>query len=100
MIKELGYKISSLLEKPAKVFMLCLLLLFTGLVFDGSLWRLYQIWKNQEIIASRIQDENIKIVKIKQQLSQLKNPEYIEKQARERLEFLEKNDLLFVFSEE
>lgn len=95
-----GVKFSNLLEKPTRVFLLCLILLFIGLVMDSSLWRLYQTHTNKLALVSKIQEENEKILKIKHQLDQLKNPAYIEKQARERLEFLEKNDLLFVFSED
>lgn len=96
----LGEKITSLLEKPTRVGCICLILLFIGLVLDKSLWRLYQIHESKQILLSKVIEENDKTIKIKQQLDQLKNPAYIEKQARERLEFLEKEDLLFVFSQE
>ncbi len=99
-MNEFGVKLSVLLEKPSRVAAFCLLLLFSALAFDNSLWRLYQIHKSKEILLAKIHEENQKIFKIKQQLEQLKNPAYIEKQARERLEFLEKGDLLFVFSED
>jgi len=99
-MKMLGEKITSLLEKPTRVGCICLILLFIGLVLDKSLWRLYQIHESKQILLSKVIEENDKTIKIKQQLDQLKNPAYIEKQARERLEFLEKEDLLFVFSQE
>lgn len=88
------------MERPFQVLGLCLILLIAGLVLDGSLWRLYQIQKNQQTLAVRIREETEQIGKIQGQLGQLKDPAYIEKQARERLEFLEKDDLLFVFSED
>lgn len=97
---EFGVKLSKILEKPSQVAVICLLFLLMALVLDGSLWQLYQIDKSKELLLFNIQEENKKISKIKHQLEQLKNPAYIEKQARERLEFLEKGDLLFVFSED
>ncbi len=99
-MKNMSVKITSLLETPTRVAGICLCFLFVGLVLDKSLWRLYQAQQSKQVLLSKILEENEKTMKIKQQLSQLKNPAFIEKQARERLEFLEKNDLLFVFSEE
>lgn len=99
-MRIIGVKITSLLENPTRVGCVCLALLFVGLVLDKSLWRLYQIHQSKQVLLSKIVEESDKIIRVKQQLDQLKNPAYIEKQARERLEFLEKNDLLFVFSEE
>ena len=96
----LGSKIAELLEKPLRVTFLCLGLLMVGFVFDGSLWQMYDLRQSQGVLAGKIKEENDKIGKLQQQLGQLKNPAYIEKQARDRLEFMEKDDLLFVFSED
>ena len=99
-MNRFGIKVSNLLEQPFKVSLICLVMLLIGVVFDGSLWRLYQLRQNKNLLESKIDDENKRIKLIKNQLHQFKNPAFIEKQARERLEFLEKDDLLFVFSEE
>lgn len=96
----IGNKLSYMLERPFRVIIFCFCLLMIGLVFDGSLWRLYHIHQNKKLLEARISEENNKIDMIRLQLAQLKNPAFIEKQARERLEFLEKGDLLFVFSED
>lgn len=93
-------KISGVIEKPLSVTLLCIVFLLMGSVFDGTLWRLYALRENNKQILSKLKEENDKIDKIEHQLRQLKNPAYIEKQARDRLEFLEKEDLLFVFSED
>jgi cell division protein FtsB len=93
-------QLSELLEKPAKVILICLAILTVGIIFDGSLWRLFHLHQNHEILTRQIEEEKAKIAKLNQQLQQLRNPAYIEKQARDRLEFLEKDDLLFVFSED
>ncbi|MEY4615914.1 MAG: hypothetical protein RJB66_874 [Pseudomonadota bacterium] len=97
---NLGLKIKVLLERPVRVGVICLALLTSGLVFDGSLWRLYDLRQNHQVLLSKLLEETDKIEKLELQMGQLKNPAYIEKQARDRLEFLEKDDLLFVFSED
>lgn len=51
-------------------------------------------------LLNKLTEESTKVDRLEQQMGQLQNPAYIEKQARERLEFLEKDDLLFVFSED
>lgn len=96
----IGVKLSGFIEKPTQVATFCLFLLLFTLIIDKSLWRLYQLQKSKESLVAKISEENQRILMIKRQLEQLKNPAYIEKQARERLEFLEKGDLLFVFSED
>ncbi len=71
-----------------------------AVVVDSTVLDLYKLKSDQESLQIRLNEEEEKIFKIKQQLVQLRNPAYIEKQAQDRLEFLEKGDLLFVFSED
>lgn len=100
MFNYIGKKVSDSLERPARIVVICSLFLLGGIVFDGTLWRLYQVRKHFEALELRLVSESKEIQLLQRQLKQLKDPHFIEKQARERLEFLEKNDLLFVFSEE
>lgn len=51
-------------------------------------------------LEKQIETEKIEITKIQRQLKQVNDSQYIERQARERLDLVEKDDLLFVFSEE
>lgn len=88
------------LHRPQKVFFICLIFVVTSLITEGSIWRLYHLQKDQQKMIVKIQEEKSKILKIRQDIKRMRDPSYLEHQARERLELLEKDDLLFIFSEE
>lgn len=99
-MKSLIIWLEDTIHRPQKVFIICLVFVISSLVTEGSLWRLYHLQKDQQKLVSKIQEEKSKIVKIRQDIKRVKDPSYLEHQARERLELLEKDDLLFIFSEE
>lgn len=92
--------LEGIIHRPQKVFLICLAFVMVSLIAEGSLWRLYRLQKDQIKLNSKIQEEKSKIVKIHQDLKRAKDPSYIEHQAREKFELLEKDDLLFIFSED
>lgn len=88
------------INNPKKVFFICLCFIVVSLISEGSLWRLYRLNKDKNILVQKIQEEKSKIVKIHGEIKRSKEPLYVERQAREKLELLEKDDLLFIFSGE
>ena len=89
-----------LLQSPIKVLWICLTLAFGNLIFDGSLYRYY-------VLTNDLKETQIKIEKMSQananlerQLKAMKDPEHLERVARERFDLVQDNELIFVFSED
>ncbi len=98
-IAHLGFKFRSLLNKPVKVFFLCICIFIGSLFFNGIIWRVWSLHRDSskiqdQIISSRDQSKTLDM-----QIKQAKDPSFIERQAKDKLDMVAKHDLVFVFSE-
>lgn len=99
-MKKIALWLEATINNPQKVFFICLCFVVVSLISEGSLWRLYRLNKDKSNLIQKIQEEKSKIVKIQREIKLSKGSLYVERQAREKLELLEKDDLLFIFSGE
>jgi cell division protein FtsB len=99
-MKKMALWLEETINDPQKVLFICFGFVFISLVSEGSLWRLYRLNKDKGVLTLKIQEEKNKIVKIHGEIKRSKEPLFVERQAREKLELLEKDDLLFIFSGE
>ncbi len=97
---RLGQSIASFFHQPLKVLIVCSILVFFGLLLDGSLFRLWRLNRDSVELTHRIQllESDSKI--IDQKLLRTKDPSFIELEAREKLDLASEGDLVFVFSDE
>lgn len=91
--------ISDFLNRPFRVLLACLLLVFIGLVLDGTLLRLWGLHRDSQDLEQRMSkiEEMTDQLNFKIKLAQ--DPSFIELQARDRFELVEEGDLIFVFSD-
>ncbi len=89
-----------LLHRPYRVLLFCGAISLMTLILDGTLYRYWSL--NNELIEinGRISQVKSAIVKLEGQILESKDPKFIEKQALERFDFVEENDLVFIFSNE
>lgn len=87
-------------QRPGQVFILCLVFLLMTLIVKGTLLRLWNL--HQE--AARIQADMLltqeKTKKLDLAIMRVKDPSYLERQARERLDLVSEDDLVFLFPSE
>lgn len=86
-----------LLDHPSRVFLLSLLFLAGSILFNGTLWRLWGLHRDEERIHTEIEATRGEISRLNRQLRQAKDPAFIERQARDRLDLVGEKDLVFVF---
>lgn len=55
--------------------------------------------KHQEQISQELQTIELKTAGLKEKLEKVKDPKFVEKQIKERFDFVEEGDLVFIFSE-
>lgn len=98
-MKQLQKKIVSFLYQPYFVFLFCLVFLSLNLVFNGTLFRIFRLSQDLKIVQNRIQHTQKQTEELKIKIKQAEKPEFIKKELRERLDYTEEGDLIFLFPE-
>lgn len=88
------------LDNPAKVAVACLFVFSVSIVLNGNAFRLWGMYRDFERINVEIQQTRQNITSLSAQLKQAKDPSYIERQARDKLDLAGEHDLVFVFPEQ
>ena len=92
--------ISRLLMSPRKVFLLCLMFAFAGVLVDGTLYQMWELGVEKKTMQQKITDTEISIKTLQKQIRMAHDPKFIEREARDRFDLVNKDDIVFVFSEE
>lgn len=100
VIFRFGRGLRLFLQNPGRVLMVCVAFLAVSVLLDGVLWRLWGLHRDVERLQSVIASTQNSIGELNRQLHQAKDPVYIEREARDRLDLVSQNDLVFVFPEE
>jgi len=92
--------LNHLLQSPLKVTWICFGLIVLNLVLDGSLLRLWTLYRDQHSIQENIVALQQQNQELKERLRKAKDPAFMEREARDRFDLVKEGDLVFVFSEE
>lgn len=76
--------------------------MFVGvsLLLNGSLLRLYGLHRDEIRLKVQTQQVTESLVDLEKQLRQAQDPAYLERQAMDRYDLADENDLVFVFSDD
>jgi len=88
------------LNHPARVLLACMGVFAISIVLNGNIWRLWGLHRDYDHVTHEILVSRENITNLSSQLKQAKDPSYIERQARDRLDLASENDLVFVFSDQ
>lgn len=89
-----------LLDNPAKVAGICVFVFLVSVVLNGNAFRLWGLHRDQSHIQFEIENAHASITKLNLQLKEAKDPSFIERQARDKLDLAGEHDLVFVFADE
>jgi hypothetical protein len=84
MVIQFALKFRSILNQPLKVFFICTVVLFASLLVNGALWRVWGLHRDISVIVH---------------IKQAKDPVYIERLAKDKLDLVNRDDLVFVFAD-
>lgn len=87
------------LNSPIKVFWACVAIIFLILISDGSVFRLWNLHGDQERITKNIGKLEKDFQVLDGQYLKVNDPEFLEQQARDRLDLAGEDELIFVFSD-
>ena len=88
------------LNQPAKVALFCVFVFAVSIVLNGNLWRLWGLHRDYDRISFEIDETKKGIASLAVQLKQAKDPAFIERQARDKLDLAGEHDLVFVFPDQ
>lgn len=80
--------------------MLCLAIFTVSIVLNGNGFRLWGLHRDMDRINAGIKETRENIASLSGQLKQAKDPAFIERQARDKLDLAGEHDLVFVFSDQ
>lgn len=98
-IRRISFNFRQLLNKPHKVAVICVFVFTISLFINGSLWRVWALRRDHTTIQAQIDNAQKKSTTLDMQIKQAKDPVFIERQARDKLDLVSDNDLVFVFPE-
>ena len=98
-MKKIKKFISQLLYRPYFVFLFCLAFLFLNLVVDGTVFQVFRFSRDLRVVQNRIKHLEIKNKKLRKKIEKANDSDFIEKELRERLDYTEEGDLIFLFPE-
>ncbi len=87
------------LNQPQKVFVTCFFVLIISLFLNGTVWKVWGLYRDQTVIKEQIATSDQATKNFELQMSRAKDATFIEHQAREKMDLVSENDLVFVFPE-
>lgn len=97
-VTRFAIKLRLYLNHPQKVFFVCLLAFVASVLLNGTLFRLWGLHRDHEGILREIDLAHKTIKSLEEQFIEAKDPAFIERQARDKLDLAGEHDLVFVFS--
>ncbi len=98
-IQRYAFRLQNWLNQPQKVLVACLLVLTISLFLNGTVWKVWGLYRDRTVIKEQISQAQITIKSYDQQMIQAKDATFIEHQARDKMDLVSENDLVFVFPE-
>ena len=92
--------IPNILNYPLRVLGLCLTFCFFSLVIQGSLFNLYSLKSDHKELKTKITQLEWQTQKLKMKVSQVKDPKFLELEARNEFNLVNPGDLVFIFSDD
>jgi len=96
-IKEI---IQSFLNAPVHVLVYCFLGFTSAVILDGSFFRLWSLHHENNRLTETLERLNADSLVLDQKIHHAKSLDFIERQARDQLDLVEQNELVFVFASE
>lgn len=87
-------------SRPKEVAVICTVLLALGLVVDGTLWNVWSLSSEMKRLRSDLSGIKQEMSAVDQSIKQAQQPEFVAREARQRLDLISKDELVFVFSSE
>lgn len=96
-VKRWALAIRESLESPSVIFLYCVGFFIATVSLNGTPLRLWGLHRDLDRRNSEIQRNMKDIEELGIKIAQAKDPAFIEREARDRLDLANENELIFVF---
>jgi len=95
-----GHSVQQFLHRPVRVFWACAVFVGVSLLINGTLLRLYSLHRDQFRLLTQTRQVQESLAELDKQLKEAQDPSFMERQAMDRYDLADENDLVFVFSDD
>jgi cell division protein FtsB len=99
-MKLLSENLHQFLMNPRRVFTICLIFAASGIVLDGTFYKIWALNNEKKNMEVKIVDVQKSLHTLQNQVKMAHDPKFIEREARDRFDLVNKDDIVFVFAEE
>ena len=99
MLTKLMDWFTETLHSPRKVAAICGVFIFCNLFLSGTMLRIWSLHRDHGRMSTQLEQVISKTREIQIQISQAKDPAYVERQAMDRFDMVSEQDLVFYFAE-
>lgn len=99
MARDLVQAAENLLQRPWRVFVICLCLSVGGIVVDGTGFRLWSLYREHALLSERIFATEARVQALNLRIANAQKPQFIERAARDQFDYVKDGDLIFEFGD-
>lgn len=97
-LKNFGDALIGWLERPSRVLLFCLVFGALQLLIQGNLLHLFRMHADREMLAGQLVGIQKELFHLETRIDQAKDPTFIEREAKDRLDMAGEDELVFVFA--
>ena len=87
------------MHQPQKVFFACLSVTLFSLLLQGGLFQIWSLYRDQSLLSQKIEQVKLDTEMLNMKIERVSDPNFLELEVRNQLDYAEKGDLIFVFSD-
>jgi hypothetical protein len=96
-IQRYAFSFKNWLNQPQRVLIACFFVMIISLFLNGTLWKVWGLYRDQSVISEQIIQANQAVKNFDLLMVKAKDSTFIEHEARDKMDLVSENDLLFVF---
>lgn len=100
MLTDIQQWFRDLVNSPARVAVYALGVIFFALILDGSLFQYWTLVREHSRLEQNIAAQDKQSAELREKIQQARSLEFVEHQARDRLDLVDQDELVFVFADE
>lgn len=98
VMRVLGSRIQFVLERPVLVIIGCLVFALVQLLFRGGFVNLVKLNNDRTVLIRNLQEIDGQLKDLQFRIQQSRDPVFIERQAKDKLDMAGEDELVFVFA--
>lgn len=99
-MKALSERMQGVLDQPGWVLIFCLLFILANLFMRDGFITLAKLRSDRHVLSMKLQTMEEQVADVEAKIRQAKDPIFVERQAKDKLDMANEDELVFVFSSE